>query len=32
LLGALLYLCSDDSSFVTGVTIRVDGGVTRGRL
>jgi NAD(P)-dependent dehydrogenase (short-subunit alcohol dehydrogenase family) len=26
LLGTLLYLCSDDSAFVTGQTISVDGG------
>jgi NAD(P)-dependent dehydrogenase (short-subunit alcohol dehydrogenase family) len=26
LVGALLYLCSDDASFVTGETIRVSGG------
>jgi NAD(P)-dependent dehydrogenase (short-subunit alcohol dehydrogenase family) len=28
LLGTLLYLCSDDSNFVTGQTIAVDGGAT----
>ncbi|WP_375501596.1 SDR family NAD(P)-dependent oxidoreductase [uncultured Jatrophihabitans sp.] len=32
LVGALLYLCSDSSSFVTGTTIRVDGGMIRGHI
>lgn len=32
LVGTLLYLCSDRSSFVTGQTILVDGGAIRGRM
>lgn len=32
LVGALLFLCSDRSGFVTGTTIRVDGGLVKGHL
>ena len=28
--GAILYLCSDEAAFVTGVALPVDGGYTAG--